>query len=66
MIPVALNRPLLADFPAMELPRPSFDGVQAFVSGGTWEWFRPLREGDQPFSFGGTELMIEKRSQFAE
>lgn len=29
----------------------SLRGVHAFVSGGTWEWFRPVYPGDRLFSF---------------
>jgi acyl dehydratase len=66
MIPIALNRPLLADRPEVKVRRPSFRGIHVFVSGSTWEWFRPLYAGDQLFSFGGIESVIEKKSEFAE
>ncbi len=29
-------------------------------------WYRPLLEGDQLYSFGGTESVVEKKSEFAE
>jgi acyl dehydratase len=42
-----------------------FRGVHVFVSGGTWEWFRPLRPGDRVFSFNGEESSEVKHSEFA-
>jgi len=42
-----------------------FRGVHVFVSGGTWEWFRPLRPGDRVYSFRGEESVDEKQSDFA-
>src|ERR1700679_3634784 len=66
MIPIALNRPLYADPPKERIKRPSFRGIHVFVSGSTWQWFRPLMEGDSLYSFGGTESVVEKKSEFAE
>src|SRR3569623_1870807 len=66
MIPIALNKPLYGDRPDGELKRPAFRGIHVFVSGSTWHWYQPLREGDQLFSFGGIESGVEKRSKFAE
>jgi hypothetical protein len=66
MIPIALNRPLYADKPDPPVRRPSFRGIHVFVSGSTWNWYRPLRDGDQLYSFGGTESVVEKPSEFAE
>lgn len=66
MIGIALNRPLLGDPPKERVRRPSFRGIHVFVSGSTWNWYRPLVEGDELYSFGGTESVVEKRSEFAE
>jgi acyl dehydratase len=66
MIPIALNRPLLADKPTEKRKRPSFRGIHVFVSGSTWDWYRPIVAGDQLFSFGGIEAVTEKVSEFAE
>jgi acyl dehydratase len=66
MIPIALNRPLFADRPRERPKRPSFRGIHVFVSGSTWQWFRPLQAGDGLYSFGGTESVVEKKSEFAE
>ena len=45
MIAIALNRPLYGDPHKERVKRPSFRGIHVFVSGSTWQWFRPL-EGD--------------------
>jgi acyl dehydratase len=66
MIAIALNHPLYGDPPKDRLKRPSFRGIHVFVSGSTWQWYRPLMEGDQLYSFGGTESVVEKKSEFAE
>jgi acyl dehydratase len=42
-----------------------FRGVHVFVSGGTWEWYRPLRPGDRIFSFRGEDSVDVKQSEFA-
>ena len=42
-----------------------FRGVHVFVSGGTWDWFRPLRPGDRLYSFSGEESLEVKKSEFA-
>jgi acyl dehydratase len=65
MIPIALNRPLFEDPPAEKIKRPSFRGIHVFVSGSTWTWYRPLKAGDELYSFGGTESVVEKKSEFA-
>jgi acyl dehydratase len=66
MIPIGLNKPLYGDPPEVKVKRPSFRGIHVFVSGSRWTWYRPLYEGDQLYSFGGTESVIEKKSEFAE
>ena len=66
MIPIALNRPMFKDPSEEKLKRPSFRGIHVFVSGSTWHWYRPLVEGDELYSFGGTESVVEKKSEFAE
>jgi acyl dehydratase len=66
MIAVAMNKPLLGDPPPVKVKRPSFRGIHVFVSGSTWNWYRPLYPGDQLYSFGGTESVVEKKSEFAE
>jgi acyl dehydratase len=66
MIPIALNRPMFRDRSEKPVKRPSFRGIHVFDSGSTWNWYRPLVEGDELYSFGGTESVVEKKSEFAE
>ena len=42
-----------------------FRGIHVFVSGGSWEWFRPLYAGDRLYSFSGEESLQVKQSEFA-
>jgi acyl dehydratase len=42
-----------------------FRGVHVFVSGGSWDWYRPVRPGETLYSFGGEESIEVKRSEFA-
>jgi acyl dehydratase len=42
-----------------------FRGIHVFVSGGTWEWFRPMYPGDRIFTFSGEESIDVKKSEFA-
>jgi acyl dehydratase len=42
-----------------------FRGIHVFVSGGTWDWYRPLYPGDRIFSFSGEESIDVKESEFA-
>ena len=43
-----------------------FRGIHVFVSGGSWEWFRPLYPGDRIYSFDGEESLQVKQSEFAQ
>ncbi|TDC55939.1 acyl dehydratase [Actinomadura sp. KC345] len=60
-----LNAPLRGDRAAADERGGSYRGIHAFVSGGTWDWYRPIRPGDTIYSFGGLESVEEKRSEFA-
>jgi acyl dehydratase len=60
-----LNAPLRGDRLAKELRGGSYRGIHAFVSGGTWEWYRPVYPGDTLYSFSGLESVEEKTSEFA-
>jgi acyl dehydratase len=42
-----------------------FRGVHVFVSGGKWDWYRPMYPGDRIYSFSGEESIEEKPSEFA-
>jgi acyl dehydratase len=66
MIPIALNKTMLEDKPAEKVRQPSFRGIHVFVSGSTWDWYRPIAQGDEIYSFGGIETVTEKKSEFAE
>lgn len=43
-----------------------FRGVHVFVSGGNWDWYRPLYAGDRIYSYHGEESVEEKKSEFAD
>jgi acyl dehydratase len=60
-----LNAPLRGDKLPKELRGGSYRGIHAFVSGGTWEWYRPICVGDTLYSFSGLESVEEKASEFA-
>jgi acyl dehydratase len=60
-----LNAPLRGDKLPKELRGGSYRGIHAFVSGGTWEWYRPVYPGDTIYSFSGLESVEEKESEFA-
>lgn len=60
-----LNAPLRGDRLPKELRGGSYRGIHAFVSGGTWEWYRPIHTGDTLYSFSGLESVEEKASEFA-
>ncbi|MEB3071709.1 FAS1-like dehydratase domain-containing protein [[Mycobacterium] vasticus] len=60
-----LNAPLHGDKLPKELRGGSYRGIHAFVSGGTWEWYRPIYPGDTLYSFSGLESVEEKKSEFA-
>ena len=42
-----------------------FRGVHVFVSGGTWDWYRPIFPGDKIYSYRGEESLEVKQSEFA-
>ncbi|MCU1395537.1 MAG: acyl dehydratase [Ilumatobacteraceae bacterium] len=42
-----------------------FRGIHVFVSGGSWEWYRPMYPGDRLYSFSGEESLQVKQSEFA-
>jgi len=42
-----------------------FRGVHVFVSGGKWDWYRPIYPGDRIFTFSGEESLDVKDSEFA-
>ncbi|MGZ5379598.1 MAG: FAS1-like dehydratase domain-containing protein [Mycobacterium sp.] len=60
-----LNAPMRGDKLPKELRGGSYRGIHAFVSGGTWEWYRPIYPADTLYSFSGLESVDEKQSEFA-
>ncbi len=42
-----------------------FRGIHVFVSGGTWDWYRPIYPGDRIYSYAGEESIEVKESEFA-
>jgi acyl dehydratase len=63
-----IKTPMLGDPIPEEVSKATkglFRGVHVFVSGGTWEWYRPLRPDDRVFSFRGEETLDVKKSEFA-
>ena len=41
-----------------------FKGLHIFMSGGTWNWYRPILPGDRLYSFEGEETADLKESEF--
>ena len=60
-----LNAPLHGERVPREQRGGSYRGIHAFVSGGTWEWYRQVYPGDTLYSFSGLESVEEKPSEFA-
>ncbi|MET0249183.1 MAG: MaoC family dehydratase N-terminal domain-containing protein [Sphingobium sp.] len=42
-----------------------FRGVHVFVSGSTWDWYRPIYPGDTLYTFRGQDSLEEKVSEFS-
>lgn len=42
-----------------------FRGIHVFVSGSTWDWYRPIYPGDTLYSFRGQESLDVKTSEFS-
>ncbi|MET0250088.1 MAG: MaoC family dehydratase N-terminal domain-containing protein [Sphingobium sp.] len=47
------------------LKKSLFRGVHVFVSGSTWDWYRPIYPGDTLYSFNGEESCEVKQSEFS-
>ena len=63
-----LGAPMLGDGVPDEIKKATkslFRGIHVFVSGGTWDWYRPVMAGDSILSFGGEESIDVKKSEFA-
>ncbi|MFZ4603923.1 MAG: FAS1-like dehydratase domain-containing protein [Caulobacterales bacterium] len=63
-----INKPMLGD-PVPDsikaLRKSLFKGIHVFVSGSTWDFYRPVCPGDTIYSFRGDESCVEKPSEFA-
>lgn len=68
MMAGVINAPMKGDPIDPELKAQTkslFRGVHVFVSGSTWDWYRPIYPGDTLYSFGGEESLEVKPSAFA-
>src|SRR5438270_11647087 len=62
MMTYQLNAPLRSDKPDKRAKGGSYRGIHAFVSGGRWEWFRPVYPGHTIHSFRGLGSVEETPS----
>ena len=63
-----INSPMLGDPVPDEikaLRKSLFKGVHVFVSGSTWDWYRPVYPGDTIYSYNGDETCDVKQSEFS-
>ena len=63
-----INSPMKGDPVPDEIRRlrkSLFKGIHVFVSGSTWDFYRPVRPGDTIYSFNGEESCEVKPSEFA-
>jgi acyl dehydratase len=68
MMAGVINAPMRGDPipPQIKVLRKSlFRGIHVFVSGSTWDFYRPIFPGDTLFSFNGEETCEVKQSEFA-
>jgi acyl dehydratase len=68
MMAGVINSPMLGDRTPDEiraLKKSLFRGIHVFVSGSTWDWYRPIYPGDTLYSFNGDETCEVKQSEFA-
>jgi len=63
-----INKPMLGDPIDPDLKkrtRSLFRGIHVFVSGGEWDWYRPIYPGDSIYSFSGETEVTVKPSEFS-
>jgi acyl dehydratase len=63
-----INSPMLGDPVSAEekaLRKSLWKGVHVFVSGSTWDWYRPVYPGDTIYSYNGDETCEVKQSEFS-
>ena len=64
-----IKTPMLGDPIPDEIKKATkslFRGIHVFVSGGSWEWYRPVYPGDRLYSYNGEESLQVKQSEFAD
>ena len=62
------NKPLMGKKIPKDIKKQTrglFKGCQIFMSGGKWEWYRPMYPGDTVYSFEAEESMEVKESEFS-
>jgi acyl dehydratase len=68
MMAGVINKPMRGD-PTPDdikaLKKSLFKGVHVFVSGSSWDFYRPVFPGDTIYNFGGEESVVVKDSEFA-
>ena len=68
MMAGVINSPMKGDKAPDEikaLRKSLFRGIHVFVSGSTWDWYRPIYAGDTLYSFRGQDSVQVKQSEFA-
>jgi acyl dehydratase len=63
-----INKPMRGDPVPDEiraLRKSLFKGIHVFVSGSSWDFYRPVYPGDTIYSFRGDESVVVKPSEFA-
>jgi acyl dehydratase len=63
-----ISAPMKGDKPpewVKEKRKSLFRGVHVFVSGSTWDWYRPIYPGDTLYTFRGQESLEVKQSEFS-
>lgn len=63
-----INKPLLGDPPSNEYKannKSLFRGIHVFISGGEWQFYRPIYPGDTLYSYQGEESLEVQPSEFA-
>ena len=68
MMAGVINSPMKGDRAPDEikaLRKSLFRGIHVFVSGSTWDWYRPIYPGDTLYSFRGQDSVQVKQSEFA-
>lgn len=68
MMAGVINKPMKGDPVPDEikaLRKSLFKGIHVFVSGSTWDFYRPIFPGDTIYSFNGDETCEVKQSEFA-